>query len=93
MLLEATEQPHLGWGGEFLDELELTLHLKVEQDSKELQGDLLEGQMSKGPEAGRSGKSGQQLALLLLGPEESIHLFILQTFPECLLLRLIIYDL
>lgn len=76
--------------GEFLEELELTLHLKVEQDSKELQGDLLEGQMSK-RSRDRKEWEGRTATCSLLGPEASIHLFILQTFPECLLLRLIIY--
>lgn len=53
MLLEATDQLVLG---ACRQGLELTLHLEVEQNPKELQEDLSGDRRAKGPEAGRNGK-------------------------------------
>lgn len=47
----------MSWGA-FRQGLELTLHLEVEQDPKELQEDLSGDRRAKGPEAGRNGKGG-----------------------------------
>ena len=49
MLLEATDQLVLG---ACRQGLELTLHLEVEQNPKELQEDLSGDRRAKGPEAG-----------------------------------------
>ena len=50
----------------------LTLHLEVEQDSKELQKHLSEGQVSKRA-GGRDAWGGQAATYALLSSEESIH--------------------
>lgn len=60
--------------GKFLEELELTLCLRAEQDSRRLQEDLFKGQKSKRAR-GRKEREEQTTTCSLRSSEDSIHLF------------------